>query len=63
LHQEDEEVSKPEGIRAKGYAEVVGNACAEGIGQRGEEEVEGAGEADYGRDWRLEARERMDYEE
>ena len=35
---------EPEGTGAKGLTEVIGDARAEGVGQRGEEEVERADE-------------------
>lgn len=44
LCEEDSQHPKPEGTGAEGLAEVVGDAGAEGVGQRGEEEVEGAEE-------------------
>ncbi len=44
LQQEDHHEAKPERIRAERFAEVIGKAGAEGIGQRGEEEQERAKE-------------------
>lgn len=44
LGKQDAQQPQPEGTGAEGLAEVVGDAGAEGVGQRGEEQVEGAEE-------------------
>lgn len=44
LGEDDSEKPKPEGSGAEGSAEVISNARAEGVGQRGEEKVERTGE-------------------
>lgn len=55
LRQQD--ASQPEGKdhRLEGFSQIGGDACAEEVRQRGEEEVERAGEAEHGRirDWRI----------
>lgn len=48
LREEDAQQPQPERERAEGNAEVIGNACAEEVGEGGEEEVEGTGEAEEG---------------
>ena len=42
LQEKDHHKAKPECIRAERFAEVIGKAGTEGIGQRGEEEKERA---------------------
>ena len=42
LQEKDHHEAQPERIRAEGFAEVIGKAGAEGVGQRGEEEQERA---------------------
>lgn len=47
LQEENHHKARPEGIRMEGFGEIISQAHAEEICQRGEEEVEGAGEAEH----------------
>jgi hypothetical protein len=44
LRKKDSNKSKPKGVCTERFTQVIGNARAEEIGQRGEQEVERAGE-------------------
>jgi hypothetical protein len=46
LGKNDCDETQPERVCAKGFAKIIGDACAEKIGQRSKEEVKRAGEAE-----------------